>query len=203
MIKHLILDMGNVMLQFAPDLFIQDLGISDPEIHSLLRREVFQSLEWSLLDWGMKDEATAAEAICPRLPEELRDTARDLIFRWDDPIRPIPGMADLVRDCKAAGMGVYLLSNASVRLPEYWPRVPGQELFDGIVVSALVRCVKPMPEIYHQVLDTYGLRAEECLFVDDLPMNVAGAAHVGMAGFVFRGNVAELRKEIIRLGGAL
>ena len=62
MIKHLILDMGNVMLQFVPELFIRDLGITDPEIHSLLRREVFQSLEWSLLDWGMMDEAAAAAA---------------------------------------------------------------------------------------------------------------------------------------------
>lgn len=201
MIKNLILDMGNVMLRFDPDLFIRDLGISDPEIHSLLRQEVFRSVEWSLLDWGMMDEATAAEVICSRLPEELRPLAAELIFRWDAPIRPIPGMAELVRDCKCAGMRIYLLSNASVRLPEYWVRVPGCELFDGVTVSAQLGVVKPMPEIYHHVLDTYCLRAEECLFVDDLPMNVAGAIRVGMSGFVFRGSAKELKDEIIRLGG--
>ena len=46
MLKNLILDMGNVMLRFSPDLFIRRLGIVDPEIHNRLRREVFQSLEW-------------------------------------------------------------------------------------------------------------------------------------------------------------
>ena len=203
MLRNLILDMGNVMLRFSPDLFIRRLGIVDPEIHNRLRREVFQSLEWSLMDWGRIDERAAAEAICPRLPLELRSHAEDLIFRWDQPICPIEGMADLVQDCKDAGMSVYLLSNASVRLPEYWSRVPGRKMFDGVVYSAALGCVKPMPEIYRHVLDTYHLRAEECLFVDDLPMNVAGAVCVGMHGFIFRDNAAELRKEIIRLGGNL
>ena len=200
MIRNLILDMGNVMLKFEPDLFIEALGVTDPAVHRLLRREVFGSVEWVLQDWGTLTEADSSEIICARLPEEYREMARDLIFRWDKPIRPIDGMAELVKDCKQAGLSVYLLSNASVRLPEYWVRVPGHEYFDGIAVSGLLHAVKPMPEIYRHVLDTYDLKAEECLFVDDMPMNVSGALQVGMQGFVFRGNADALRQELRNLG---
>ncbi len=203
MLKNIIFDMGNVLLRFEPDLFIEALGVTDPDVHSLLRREVFGSVEWVLQDWGTLTEAESSEIVCARLPEELRQMAKDLIFRWNEPIRPIVGMAELVRDCKKAGLGVYLLSNASVRLPEYWPQVPGQEYFDGIAVSALIHAVKPMPEIYRHVLDTYGLKAEECIFVDDMPLNVSGALQVGMKGFVFRGDAEALRQELKMQGIAL
>ena len=201
MLKNIIFDMGNVLLRFEPDLFIQALGVTDPEVHSRLRREVFGSVEWVMQDWGTLTEEESAERICLRLPEELREMARQLIFRWNEPIRPIDGMAELVRDCKEAGMGIYLLSNASVRLPEYWPGVPGSEYFDGVAVSGLLHMVKPMPEIYRYVLQTYGLKAEESIFVDDTPMNVAGAMQVGIRGFLFRGDANALR-EALREQGA-
>jgi len=203
MLQNLILDMGNVMIEYAPERILDRKGITDRSLRELLRREIYQSVEWALLDWGALDEAGAAERICARLPESLHDTVRDLVFHWDLPLVPVAGMAELVHDAKAAGLGIYLLSNASVRLPEYWPRVAGHELFDGVAVSALIKAVKPMPEAYRHVLDTYGLTASSCLFVDDVPMNVAGAIRQGIAGFVFRGDVAALREEIIRLGGKL
>ena len=200
MLRNIVFDMGNVLLRFDPDLFIKAMGVTDPDVHSLLRREVFGSVEWVLQDWGTLTEAESSEIICARLPEELRQMAKDLIFRWNEPIRPIDGMAELINDCKKAGLGIYLLSNASVRLPEYWSHVPGQEYFDGIAVSALLHAVKPMPEIYRHVLDTYDLKAEECLFVDDMPMNVSGALQVGMKGFVFRGDAEALRQELRKQG---
>lgn len=203
MVKNLILDMGNVMIEFAPDHLIEDQGIQDSEVHAILLREVFRSLEWVQMDWGILTEQEAAARICARLPDELKELGRRLVFDWDRQMHPIDGMEALVRECKACGMGIYLLSNASVRLPDYWPRVPGSDCFDGITVSGLLGCVKPMPEIYRHVLDTYGLQPEECLFVDDMPMNVAGAMRLGIHGFVFRGDSNALREEIIRLGGAL
>ena len=197
MLKNLVFDMGNVLIKFEPDLFIEEMGIKDPDVHQMLRREVFGSVEWVLQDWGVLTEAESSARICSRLPDELREIAHDLIFRWNEPIHPIAGMSELIRDCKAAGLGIYLLSNASVRLPEYWPTVPGNEYFDGISVSALLHMVKPMPEIYRHVLDTYHLLPEETLFIDDMPMNVSGALQVGMSGFVFRGDVDALRQYLI------
>ena len=196
MIKNLILDMGNVLIEFRPDRFIADLGIIDPEHRLLLLREIFQSSEWAALDHGSMDEAEALHRICTRLPEELWSMAERLVFHWNEPLHPIPGMAELVRDCKAAGMGVYLLSNASARHKEYWPYVPGSEYFDGLVVSANLKMVKPDPEIYLHVLRTFGLKADECLFVDDMLYNVTGAEAVGIPGFHFQNNAVDLRQRL-------
>ena len=198
MIKNLILDMGNVLIEFRPERFIDDLGVTDPKIHALLWREIFRSSEWMALDHGDMTEAEALERICARLPENLWPMAERLVFHWNEPLYPIPGMPELVRDCKAAGMGVYLLSNASVRHKEYWPYVPGSEYFDGVVVSANLKMVKPDPEIYLHVLRTFGLKADECLFVDDMLYNVTGAEAVGIPGFHFQNNAADLRQRLFR-----
>ena len=192
MIRNVVFDMGNVLINFNQPHFIDRAGVTDPADKELLLRELFHSIEWSFMDWGTMDEAEAEAAILKRLPERLHAVARDMIYRWNEPVEPIPGMKELIADLKAKGMGIYLLSNASVRLPEYWKSVPGSEYFDGGVVSALEKCVKPMPEIYHALMDKYDLKAEECLFVDDIAINVTGAMQCGMQGYVFDGDAAAL-----------
>ena len=59
MIRNIIFDMGNVLLRFDKDLFIQRLGVS-PEDGKILMVEVFCSLEWSRMDRGSMTEAQAA-----------------------------------------------------------------------------------------------------------------------------------------------
>ena len=196
MIRNVIFDMGNVLINFDPAHFVQRAGITDPQDAQMLLREVFSSHEWEGQDRGDLAEAQVEEGVLARLPERLHDAAHRLIFAWDDPIEPIAGIEQLIRDCKAAGMGVYLLSNASVRQPEYWNRVPGHELFDGVEVSAFLRMVKPDPRIFQYVLDKYHLNAGECLFVDDSMPNVTGAESVGMHGHHFRGDTDALRRCI-------
>ncbi|MCD7806742.1 MAG: HAD-IA family hydrolase, partial [Lachnospiraceae bacterium] len=100
---------------------------------------------------------------------------------------------------KEAGYGIYLLSNASFRHPDYWKRVPGNEYFDGLVISAFEKKIKPNPDIYICLLERFSLAAEECLFVDDQPANVAGAFVTGMDGVIFCG-VQDLRKELAKRG---
>lgn len=196
MIRNVIFDMGNVLITYDPAHFIERAGITDPQDAELLMREVFRSPGWAMQDSGDLTEQQLEEQVLKRLPERLHGAAHQLIFAWDDPIEPIPGMEQLVRDCKAAGMGVYLLSNASVRQPEYWPRIPAHDLFDGAEVSAFLRCVKPEPKIFRYVLDKYGLNADECLFVDDVAANVTGAENVGIHGYRFDGDAQALRSYI-------
>ena len=153
------------------------------------------------MDRGTLTEEEALPVFCSRLPERLHEPVRRLVMEWDQPeIIPVPGMADLVRELKARGYGIYLLSNASSRLHDYFPRIPGSECFDGIMVSGDEKLVKPQPEIYRTLFQRFGLKAEECFFVDDLPPNIEGAYICGMAGFVFHGDTAELRQALEEQG---
>ena len=138
--------------------------------------------------------------MCSRLPERLHEQAHLLVDRWDRPILPVPGMAELVRELKEAGYGVYLLSNASYRQHEYWPRVPGSEYFDGTLISADVKLVKPCAEIYELLYSTFGLIPGECLFIDDSAPNIESAERTGMPGIVFHGDADELRGEMKAFG---
>ena len=196
MIKNVVFDMGGVLIRYDPQYFLDRAGISDPEDRELLMKHVFRSVEWILQDWGRIDEPEMEKIACEKLPAHLHKIAHDMIWGWNELADAIPGIREVIGDCKKAGFKIYVLSNASHRLHEYIKDLPGYGLWDGMIVSADVDAIKPMPEIYRALLGKYDLKAEECLFIDDMPANIAGALNVGMQGFLLRNNVDELRKLI-------
>ena len=195
MIKNILFDMGNVLIRFDRKAFLDRLDISE-EDKQLLLREVFLSVEWVQMDRGTLCEETAEPLMCQRLPEHLHSAVHSLVSLWDDPMLPIAGMAELVEELKDNGYGIYLLSNASVRQHEYWPKIPGWQSFDGKIISADEKVMKPHPDYYLRALDRFKLIPGECVFVDDVPANIAGAMYCGIPGIVFHGDVQLLRKQL-------
>lgn len=198
-IKNVIFDMGGVLLRFDREYFLTAAGVAEAD-RKLLLNNVYLSVEWARMDRGSMTEAEAAESMCRHVPEQLHEKVHELVDRWDRPILPIEGMAQLVRELKEAGYGIYLLSNASYRQHEYWPRVPGNEYFDGTLISADVKLVKPEAEVYRLLYKTFSLVPEECVFIDDSTQNIEGAERTGMAGIVFHGDAQELRERLAELG---
>ena len=170
------------------------------EDRKLIRNEVFRSVEWTMLDRGVIDEEIAEQRILPRLPERLHDAARGLIEKWDDPIVPVEGMLELLQALKAKGYRLYLLSNAATRQPIYWARTEASKLMNGALISAEVKLLKPDPQIYRTFLRKFALRPEECVFIDDTPINVEGALYENMAGIVFNMDVPALAESLRTLG---
>lgn len=200
MIRNIVFDMGQVLIHWTPALLIAHFHLT-PEEETLLTREVFGNTEWVRLDHGTITEADAAEAICRRLPEKLHEPARTLVFDWwKRPLVPVEGMEELIRELKDLGYGIYLLSNASLRLREYFHRIPGSAYFDGLMVSAEQRIIKPQHAVFYRLLEDFSLNAGECFFIDDSPANVEGAMCVGISGTVFHGDVSRLRRELREAG---
>ena len=195
MIKNILFDMGNVLIHFDRKAFLDRLDISE-EDKQLLMREVFLSVEWVQMDRGTLREETAEPLMCQRMPEYLHSAVHSLVSEWDDPMLPIAGLAELVEDLKDNGYGIYLLSNASVRQHEYWPKIPGWQSFDGKIISADEKVMKPHPDYYLRALDRFKLIPGECVFVDDVPANIEGAMYCGIPGIVFHGDVQLLRKQL-------
>ena len=69
----------------------------------------------------------------------------------------------------------------------------------GYVVSAYEKCVKPEERIYRILLERFSLKAEECVFIDDLPVNLKGAGAVGINGILFTGP-EEAKNALIDMG---
>ena len=200
MLRNIVFDMGNVLIHWRPALFVERMAIPEEDRPALLR-EVFGSVEWIQMDRGTLSFEEGLAAICRRLPERLRGPARELTLDWWRRwLLPVVGMAELVRELKALGYGVYLLSNAKEDLPQYFDRIPGSECFDGRIVSADWKLLKPQPEIYRTLLREYNLQAEECFFIDDLNINIEGAWFVGMDGAIFDGDLPRLRQALNAAG---
>jgi len=194
--KNLIFDMGGVLIRYDPEYFLTREGVLDPSDRERLMKTVFHSPEWAMMDMGSLDEAGMEPIAFAKLPSRFHDAAHSLIFDWNKPLEPVSGMADFIRDCKEKGYGIYLLSNASTMQPTYWHDIPGSEYFDGAVISAFEKCVKPQPEIFRILLDRFNLRAEDCIFIDDMQPNVVGAEAVGIKGVRFTGDTVELKETI-------
>lgn len=192
--------MGNVVIRFDPDWFIERAGITDPKDHKLIRNELFQSVEWAQMDAGILTEKTAEPLILSRFPERLKNAVRTLLYSWAYPRDVIPGMEELIRRLKDAKYGIYLLSNASAAQHEYWPKYSVSQLFDGKLISCDVKVVKPCHRIYELFTEKFSLNPEECVFIDDTISNVAGAIACGWMGIVFHGDAAELVTKLRQIG---
>lgn len=198
MIRNIVFDMAWVLFEYRPMDF---LGKYLPEEDAVLvNRELFCAPEWIETDRGtLSDEAYLAKTL-GRLPPRLRPAASYLYAHWHEMPAPIPAMEHIIGGLKRNGYGIYLLTNISSRFYRFYKRIPAIRYFDGMVVSADVHAVKPEPEIYLELFRRFGLRPEECFFIDDRPENVHAGLELGMGGFCFRQDMDELRAALGQAG---
>ncbi len=200
-IRNIIFDMGDVLIRFDREAFLnRHTAGCTPEERTLLLREVYLSPEWIMQDRGTHTPDETVQIVCERVPEKLHAAVRGLVCSWSQDILPVDGMKELVGELKGKGYGIFLLSNAALDLPDYWGRIPGHEYFDDLCVSAFEGFIKPQPEIYRRALEKFGVRAEECVFIDDVTANIEAALNAGMQGIVFHDDMKELREKLSKLG---
>jgi putative hydrolase of the HAD superfamily len=73
------------------------------------------------------------------------------------------------------------------------------QIFDLFVSSCYVGMRKPDEKIYGLALDLIQKAPDECCFIDDRPVNIEGAAKVGMRAILMR-DPAQLKKDLQALG---
>ncbi len=198
MIKNIILDMGNVLLDFNPQAALEMLEIPE-KAHGFLHKELFGGNEWIELDLGNTSVDEAYESIKQRIPEEHHDSLQKCINEWDICMLPVDGAKEFCDFVRASGYNVYVLSNAHKSFYRYFPRYFDLDFFDGVVVSADVHTVKPDVKIYEHLLNKYCLSAEECLFIDDRQDNVEGAIKAGMQAVQFKNDFEEVKQYLNHL----
>lgn len=192
--------MGGVLIDWNPWEIVSRCALSKAD-SDILFREVFCCREWVSMDHGLMTQPEGYESICRRLPPELHEAAHACVFDWwKPPLKPIEGMAELIRELKGLGYGIYLLSNATSTLHQYFGRLPASECFDGWIVSADLKLLKPQREIYEALFETYDLDPAECFFIDDNSLNIDGCCAAGMPGTVFFRDMPRLRRELREAG---
>ena len=147
-----------------------------------------------------RGELSEAEFI-GRLEPELGDGRRldGMAETYFDHLERNHEMIGLMAELRGRGLRTALLTNNVREWEPRWramlPEIDA--IFEVIVDSAFVGMRKPEHEIYHLTVERLGggLRAEDCLFVDDIALNCDAAREVGMTAVLFE-TTEQAREEI-------
>jgi putative hydrolase of the HAD superfamily len=118
---------------------------------------------------------------------------------------PNPPMIELMRELKASGYRMAMLTNNVREWEPLWrSMLPVDEIFEIVVDSGFVGARKPEARIYELTLERIEISAEACLFIDDVAHNCEGARRAGMSAVHFRDNeqaIAAIRAVLGSAGG--
>jgi putative hydrolase of the HAD superfamily len=141
--------------------------------------------------------AAALEPALGHRPKMLRFS--EIYF---EALEPNERMIDLMRDLRGRGYRMALLTNNVREWEPLWrSMLPVDEIFELVVDSGFVGVRKPDPPIYELTLQRLGdgIEAGECLFVDDVEVNIDTARELGMSAVHFQSTdraVAEIERVL-------
>lgn len=203
MIRNIVFDMGNVLLDHDP--LLPCIRHAGHEHAQTLCDAIFRHPEWMrFLDSGEMDENAYAPYAQARLSDPaLRRLVPEILDDWHlDALYPKSGMDQVQKDMLESGMRLYVLSNAGFSFHDFSYKIKYIRRFSGVMISSEERLLKPDPAIYLRLCERFSLVPKESLFIDDLPRNIAGAESIGMRGYCFEdGDVARLRAYLSALNG--
>lgn len=92
-----------------------------------------------------------------------------------------------------------LLSNSSLQgMETFFDYKERRHLFDASLLSAEIGLTKPHPEVFREIANRLGVVPSECVMIDDVDDNCAGADAAGMQAIHYRTN-AQTRRELEQL----
>lgn len=193
MIRNIVFDIGHVLIGFDWRSYLRTRF--DEKTSQAVGAAIWGSGHWPELDRAVLSVEEILDLFISKRPDyekEIRqafEEVGDCVTKRDWPV-------PLVEELKEKGYKVYFLSNYS----EHVMNANRGALdfighMDGGVFSCDVHMIKPDPGIYRALLEKYDLRPEECIFIDDVPANIAAARKLGFKGIVFR-NYEQMRTDL-------
>jgi putative hydrolase of the HAD superfamily len=189
-VRGLIVDFGGVLTTNVFDsfkAFCRAEGLPEDSVKNMFRE---QGEGLALLRQLEKGELTAAE-FSEKFAPLLGVSSENLVERLFGGVGPDEPMVEAVRRARKAGIKTGLISNSWGEGLAYDQEML-DELFDAVVISGDVGLHKPQPEIFLMGAERIGVAPDECVFVDDLRENCAGAEAVGMKAILHRGSAGTL-----------
>ena len=180
--RNIIFDLGGVLLSFDPKQILKST-FKDEKVFPWEFLDAVHTPEWLAMNRGTATFEDVARSMVNRFEYE-----KFLKFLWGvyDALAPLEDGMLLFDEVRKEGYKTYILSNMGqegarkVRsFDNFLPK------FDGAIFSSEVKTIKPEPEVYQILLDTYDLKASECLFLDDMERNIVAGQKIGIDGIVY------------------
>lgn len=199
MVKNIILDVGMVLVDFCWAGLFKKLGISGSDFDAVADATV-RTQEWNEYDRS----AIPDEELLAIFKQKAPGHASQIQAFWDNMagmIEQYPYAKPWISAMKKAGYQVYILSNYASRTYNL-TKEEGLNFLpftDGAVFSFETGHVKPEKEIYHFLMDKYGLVPQECVFVDDNADNLVYPKELGWSTVRFQ-SFSQAQEELKALG---
>ena len=197
-IRHIVFDIGKVLIHYDPDLPFKRIIPDDAE-----RRWFFDHVcthDWNIEQDRGRTWAEAEALLIAAHPDReahiraFRQNWQEMVSHaYEDSVAIMTGLID-------KGHDVTMLTNfADDTFAEAQKRFDFLNAPRGVTVSARVGLIKPDPAIYRTHTDAFDLDPAACLFIDDSPANVQGARDCGWQAVVFT-SAPQLREDLARYG---
>jgi 2-haloacid dehalogenase len=197
-IRHIVFDIGKVLIHYDPDLPYSRLIPDETE-----RRWFFENVctnDWNVEQdrgrtWEEAEELLVAEH--PTQEENIRNFRR----HWHEMVpHAYEDSVAIMLELIGQGRDVTMLTNfASDTFREAQEKFPFLKRPRGVTVSGDVRVIKPDRRIYDHHAAAFGLEPGATVFIVDSQKNVDGAIAAGWHGIHFT-NANALEADLERFG---
>lgn len=181
-IKNIIFDIGNVILNFNIDKVLKRFT-SNRDEQKFILDNIINSPEWlgnSLIDTGYMSRENAIEIVKDRT-NHMNDTLiTNFWHNYNNFAKVDENVLKLIKQLKDNNYKVYVLSNINPYTYEFVEKSGLFELVDGYVLSYQEHKVKPFVRIYTTLLERYNLVPSESVFIDDNQNNIITGNSLGI-----------------------
>lgn len=198
LIRNIIFDLGNVLLNFQPKQFLTRFINDENQINDFFAKVIKNEL-WLNLDRGRISLDDARDEYIAKFPEE-NELIITFFNHWKEMLTPINPNINILHELKANGYSLYALSNFIEEAFEYVQnRYSFFNLFEGKVISSEIKYIKPEVQIYQHLIKTYNLDPEECVYIEDVAAFLIPAKNLSMRVIHYTPRT-DLRKELRKIG---
>lgn len=181
-IKNIIFDIGNVILNFNVDDVLQKFT-SDRNEQKFILDNIINSPEWlgnALIDTGYITRENAIEIVKDRTNHVYDNLITDFWYNYNNFAKVDENVLNLIKKLKNNNYKIYLLSNINPYTYEFVEKSGLFELVDGYVLSYQEHKVKPFVSIFTTLLERYNLIPSESVFIDDNQNNITTSNSLGI-----------------------
>ena len=164
MIKNLVFDFGNVLIEWNPAKILATFVEED---RKRIKAAIFDSGFWAQTDTGQLTLEVAIQAAQTLLDSSYSATVEAIFTHWYETVDVYHQLQEKIFEWAQLGYGIYILSTTS-------------EIFYAVENADLLPMTKVLTgKIYQKLLGQYALQANQCVFIDDLQINLDAAKSLG------------------------
>lgn len=182
MIKNIIFDIGNVILNFNLNEVLEKFT-SNKDDQQFILDNIINSPEWlenALIDTGYISRDDAIKIVQDRTNHQKDKLIFDFWNTYNDFAKVDIRVLDLIKKLKDNNYKIYLLSNINPYTYDFVEKSGLFLLVDGYVLSYKEHKVKPFISIYKTLFERYNIIPSESIFIDDNEKNISTGVSLGL-----------------------